>query len=89
MPPRTAMEVELLKRGYRCSERTKFDSDETKWKKPPRFTYSNGAFRVLTESQDQPWWTVQKMSGSHVVWFVDFPLNVDIGAVFAFIESGI
>ena len=87
------MESELIKRGYLCGKRKKFDEEcdkdgsETKRKNPPRFTYCKGSFRVLTESQDRPFWTVQKTSGGNVVWFVDFPLDVEVDAVFAFVES--
>lgn len=90
---RYAMESELIAYGYHCDDRKKFDEEcekdgsETKWKSPPRFTYSKGVFRVLTECQDRPFWTVQKTSGTHVLWFVDFPLDVGVEAVFAFIAS--
>jgi hypothetical protein len=87
------METELINRGYRCKDRKKFDEDcerdskGVKWKNPIRFTYVRGEFRVLTESSDRPFWTVQKMSSGHVMWFVDFPLDVNIDAIFAFIDA--
>ena len=87
------MEIELNDRGYVCEERAKFDteckkdSSETKWANPPRFTYQNGSFRVLTESRDRPYWTVHKMVGSHLMWFVDFPTDVNVHAVFSFIAA--
>lgn len=88
-----AMESELIVRGWRCDDRKKFDEEcekdasQTKYKNPPRFTYSKGIFRILTECHDRPFWTVQKMSGSHVVWFIDFPLDVGVEAVLLFIAS--
>jgi hypothetical protein len=87
-----AMETELIARGYVCKERAKFENDCIKYKNveklknPPRFGYIKGSLRVLTESRDNPWWTVQKLSGSSVEWHVDFPFDVGVEAVFAFID---
>lgn len=87
-----AMETELVERGYVCKERAKFEADckkyknEEKIRNPPRFIYAKGSVRVLTESRDCPFWTVQKMSGSTVVWHVDFPFDVGVESVFAFLS---
>jgi hypothetical protein len=86
----TPFEMELLDRGFECRERNRFeeefkkDAHQTRWKNPPRFKYKNGIFVVLTESIECPWRTVQKISGGHVMWFVDFPLGVDTRAVLEF-----
>lgn len=88
-----AMETELELRGFVCKERVKFEADcrrsknYKKLKNPPRFVYLSGTFRVLSESLDCPFWTVQKMSGSTVLWFVDFPFSVGAEAIFAFINA--
>lgn len=87
------METELTVREYVCKEREKYqkerlkDRNEEKVKNPIRFTYSKGLFRILTESQECPWWTVQRMSGASVAWFVDFPFDVGVKTVFAFVDS--
>ena len=86
------MEQELLARGWRCKERVKFDAenakgDQRKAVKLPRFTYKRDQWRVLTECNEQPFWTVQKTSASDVIWFVDFPLTVPLSAIFAFMEA--
>lgn len=74
------LESELNKRGYRCDCPEGLDSSR-------RIVYEKRNMRVLTASQDRPFWTVQKLTGERVSWFVDFPCDVDIVAVFAFIDA--
>jgi hypothetical protein len=87
------MENALIEKGFFCKERKKFNDDclkyknQEKLKNPPRFVYVSGTFRVLTESRDCPFWTVQKMSGTTVLWFVDFPFGVGHEAVFVFLNA--
>lgn len=85
-------ESQLVKRGYTSKDRRIFDAqckrdhEERKWRNPPRFTYAKGSIRVVTESREDPIRTVQFLSGGHVLWFVDFPIDVSLDLVFAFIE---
>lgn len=53
----------------------------------PRFAYNRGCVRVLTDSSDYPWWTVQQVTGNTVHWFVDFPTETPIDALVAFADS--
>lgn len=86
------MESALLARGWRCRERVKFDmesakGDQRRARKCPRFTYRRDQWRILTESEDQPFWTLQKTNASDVIWFVDFPMDVPLSAIFTFLEA--
>lgn len=89
----TPFEMELLEHGFECRERKRFEEEckkdphESRWKNPPRFKYKKGSFVVLTGTIECPWRTVQKISGGHVLWFVDFPLGVDKKAVLGFVEE--
>lgn len=84
-------EMELREHGFECRERKRFeeeckrDPNAGRWKNPPRFKYKKGSFVILTESIDTPWRTVQKMSNGHVLWHVDFPLEVDSQALLSFV----
>ena len=86
-----AMEQRLVSEGYSCPERVTFDEKCIRRKDAikllSRFTYEKGRFRVLTETDAIPWWTVQNVRDGLVWWFVDFPLDVSLDAVFAFIQE--
>ena len=49
--------------------------------------YNKGLIRILPEVTDRPCMVVQMRVGSTVKWFVDFPLDVDVLAVLAFINA--
>lgn len=87
---REAFERRLSKEGFECSDRNAFDrraaSNADLLINPPRFCYTNGSWRILTENKECPWWTVQKVIGRRVEWFVDFPTNIKIDTVFKFME---
>ena len=84
-------ELQLIERGFTCGDRSKFDKEcekdtkNVKWKSPPRFTYERGSIRVLTDSSDRPYRTVQRIARRNVIWYVDFPLEVNLEAIFTFI----
>lgn len=92
LAPKHEMEARLAELGYWSDDRKRFDREcerdtsESKRKNPPRLTYYKGSFRVLTESHDRPYWTVQKKMGAHILWYVDFPLDVGVETVLKFIE---
>lgn len=88
----TDLEQQLVKLGFKSDDRKRFDEEckrdttQSKHKTPPRFAYQSGPVRFITESRDSPFWTVQKKMGSHIQWYVDFPLDVGDETVLKFIE---
>ena len=43
-----------------------------------RRTWKRGTVRVLSETRDCAWWTVQEMRGSNVRWYLDIPLDAGV-----------
>jgi hypothetical protein len=90
--PHSYLESALRDRGFKSRDRKRFDDENAKPSRkhqrdnPKRFTYKRGSWRVLTDSQDCPWWTVQRVAGDEVQWFVDFPVGVNLEAMMLFIE---
>jgi hypothetical protein len=88
----TELEQHLVKLGFKSDDRKRFDEEckrdttQSKHKTPPRFAYQSGPVRFITESRDSPFWTVQRKSGSSVLWFVDFPLDIGLVIVLKFIQ---
>lgn len=41
------------------------------------FKHGGRVWRVLKPNDDRPWWTVQKWTGNHCDYFVDFPIDVE------------
>ncbi len=74
----------LLKNGFACCGTVAYDQKE---RGQSRVSYSRGSLRFLTEARDRPFWTVQRLTGGHVRWFVDFPLDVDLEAIMAFLDA--
>lgn len=87
------MEEQLEARGFTSRERSHFDNiraDSSSFSgRVPRFTYISECknWRVITQSEDQPYWTVQKIVGSSVMWFADFTIEVTAAGVFAFMDA--
>ena len=86
---RNPIEQRLKEEGFLSPERTAFGK-RIKFRPdmvydPPRFKYRLGTIQVLTDNKEFPFWTVQKMAGSRVEWFVDFPPEVGMDNMFTFI----
>ena len=52
-----------------------------------RGLYGKGNIRVLIETREQPYWTVQLLRRGEVQWFVDVPLNAGVEVLQNFILS--
>ena len=52
-----------------------------------RGLYGKGNIRVLIETREQPYWTVQLLRRGEVQWFVDVPLNAGVEVLQSFILS--
>lgn len=52
-----------------------------------RRVFVRGNWRVLSPVDDYPVWTVQRWSGSHCNWFVDFAVTVPVNNIAGFIEG--
>ena len=86
---KSALETMLLDNGFECPERDKFDkraeataTDRVHKIVLPRFKYKGVGWNVLTESEETPFWTIQKVINKRVVWFIDIPQEVGMANVF-------
>jgi len=59
----------LYELGYRCSGFHSAPSSVT------RSVYRKERLRVLGETMDQPYWSVQRLDGAGVEWYVDIPIE--------------
>jgi len=74
----------LLANGFRPD---KLIASEPRERGQARKVYVRGYIRVLTGSSDRPFYTVQRRLGTRVWWFVDFPYDVSLRAIKAFLDA--
>lgn len=60
---------------------------ETQDARELRVTLERAGWRALGRSPAVPWWTVQRLRGKSVEWFVDFPPLVPTEAIVSFVET--
>ena len=90
---RKALEQRLDREGWKCKERERFDKriasgshNPNDIKESTRFCYEKGGWKILIDTNETPWWTVQKVVDKHVEYFVDFPQQIGIDTLFKFME---
>jgi hypothetical protein len=78
----SAIEQELQTRGWRCIDKKPGGRKVVRL----RHRSPDGKWQILIDTEEHPWWTVQRVGASgHVRWYVDFPQEAGIEAVFSFV----
>lgn len=78
------MEVtdELYARGFRPAKLR-----PTKQDCVLRSSWLTDRTRILTPTKSEPWWTVQRVNGQTVRWFIDVPVDVSRRVLLAIVDE--
>ena len=92
MLPASQLEKELKERGFRklLGKQSRLPDDVPRIRPSsilPRYTFERGNIRVLTESREQPYRTVQEYRSGTTAWYVDFPMQIPDKAILAFLTA--